>query len=178
VIEQVGQVAGGPQGAREGDGGIRVATRSVSGGASRSCPWRAPARAVRWRLRLLWCRLTRSGWRRPEGFAWRWAKTASRGTRRRARARATGGMVGPLALPSISSPFHFTDIPRGHSPSGPCRPTGLSACLCGHCSTLRLFTPPPFRFWTKAWSKNRSRSGEGGLTAADMIHPRWQCSSW
>lgn len=83
-------------------------------------PWHgAPARAVRWRLRLLLSR--------PEGFAWQRAKIASRGTRRQARARATGGTIGPLALPSFPSPLHFVDIPQGHSLSGP----------------RRLASPPP-----------------------------------
>jgi hypothetical protein len=115
--------------------GIRVATRSVSGGASWSCPWRAPARAVRWRLRLLWRRLTRSGWRRPEGFAWRRAKTVSRGTRRRARARATGGTVGSLALPSFPSPSTSQTFPKATLRQ-------VHVVLLLRHSTLSYSTPP------------------------------------
>jgi hypothetical protein len=176
-----------------------VAIGTISGGASRSCPRRALASAVRWRLRLLRLRLTRSGWRQPEGFARRRAKTTRRGTgerNRRARALATGSTVGPLALPSFPSPFHFADIPQAHSSSGPRRlasppPDALllhaSIGATAHwplCLPLRplldsaAIYPPPFCFWTKAWSRNHSRSGEGGPTAAGMIHPWWHSSSW
>jgi hypothetical protein len=91
---------------------IRVAIGTISGGDSRSCPRRALASAVRWCPRLLWLRLTRSGWRRPEGFARRRAKTTRRGTRKRARASATGELGRSRQAARLDHwPFHPSPPP-------------------------------------------------------------------
>ena len=122
---------------------IRVAIGTISGGASRSCPRRALASAVRWRPRLLRLRLTRSGWRRPEGFARRRAKTTRRGTRKRARASATGELGRSRQAARLDHwPFHPSPPPSTLQTFPKPTLRQVHVVLLLRHPTLSCFTPP------------------------------------